>query len=123
MPLPICPGQFSTAVGGASINTRETFPCQVRPLAQELAQIKQAGVRIWPIGNVWKFTTDPDNVGVAEEWFAESFNDTAWAEVRSDLGRKGWESQGFPGYIGFGWYRQKFPAPADLGDGHVYLFF
>ena len=36
---------------------------------------------------------------------------------------KGWESQGFPDYTGYGWYRQSFEVPAELKRKHLYLYF
>ena len=76
-----------------------------------------------PLGNEWKFAPDPDDIGVSKRWFDNSFNDHDWAVVRSDR-TTGWESQGFPGYTGFGWYRQAFEVPAELaGRKFVYLYF
>ena len=90
---------------------------------------KQAGaagetrLTLHPLSNEWRFATDPDDAGVAQQWFAERFNDRAWAKVRSDRGN-GWESQGFPGYAGLGWYRQRFEAPAGWAQQpKVYLYF
>ena len=89
----------------------------------EIAQIKPGEVELRPLANQWRFATDPDDVGVSEKWFAPSFDDAKGAQVRSDLGMKGWESQGFSGYTGYGWYRQSFTPLADLDREHVYLYF
>ena len=84
-------------------------------IQKEAARIPKGQVTVQPLGNLWRFAIDPDDIGVSEKWFADSFDDSHWAQVRSDLpGYQGWESQGFPGYIGFGWYRQSFPVPSDL---------
>ncbi len=80
-------------------------------------------VTVIPLPNEWRFATDPDNVGVSEGWFRDSFDDGRWAVLRNDLGMKGWEAQGFPNYDGFGWYRQDFDLPADPGRKYVYLYF
>ena len=85
-------------------------------------EISAEEIRIWPVSNVWKFATDPDNLGVADKWYATSFDDGNWAEVRSDQGN-GWEKQGFADYVGYGWYRQSLELPADLKRKHLYLYF
>jgi len=90
---------------------------------QELRKIGPGEAKIWPLPNTWKFAPDPKEQGEAEGWFKEGFDDGAWAAVRSDR-NSGWETQGFPAYTGFGWYRQSVTAPADLGDfKYLYLQF
>jgi len=62
---------------------------------------------------------------VQEEWFSTSFNNDNWAEVRSNQDN-GWESQGFPGYTGVGWYRQQVQIPTELTEAdrkYLYLCF
>ncbi len=55
--------------------------------------------------------------------FAVGLDDSAWADVRSDKDC-GWEKQGFPDYVGLGWYRQRFQLPAGYAAAkHVYLYF
>ncbi len=71
---------------------------------------------------LWKFATDPDKVGADQEWFAPSFDDSNWAELRTDKG-VGWEMQGFGGYVGFGWYRQKVTVSPEIDLQHIYLYF
>ena len=70
----------------------------------------------------WRFAPDPENAGVSRKWFAEDFDDSKWATVRTDRGN-GWESQGFPGYTGYGWYRLSVDVPADLAGEYLYLSF
>jgi len=77
---------------------------------------------VWTLPHVWKFAKDPDDAGVSRKWFEPSFSDANWADVRDNVGF-GWEGQGFPGYTGFGWYRQKIQVPADLNRKHLYLVF
>lgn len=60
---------------------------------------------------------------MAEQWFTSDLDDADWAVVRSDTGT-GWESQGFAGHHGYGWYRQRFTVTEELpGQGDVRLFF
>jgi len=90
---------------------------------KEMAQMGEDEVAMHPLPGAWKFAIDPDDIGVSEKWFADSFNDAHWAMASSDRGT-GWDTQGFPGYTGFGWYRQSFELPADLQwRQFVYLYF
>jgi hypothetical protein len=78
---------------------------------------------VWNLDNTWRFKPDPQDVGMKEEWLAGKLDDSSWVQSRSDLDC-GWEKQGFDGYTGFGWYRQKLTPPAELGKyKHVYLYF
>ena len=79
-------------------------------------------VTVIALPNQWQFATDPEGIGVPQEWFAVDFDDSDWVQVRSEQGN-GWESQGFPSYDGFGWYRQAFDLPADPGRKYIYLCF
>ncbi len=86
-------------------------------------EISKDEVALSPLSAEWKFATDANDIGVSEGWLADSFSDDDWAVVRSDQGA-GWESQGFPGYTGFGWYRQAFQVPDELAERKfVYLYF
>ncbi len=90
---------------------------------KEAAEIPEEQVTIQPLGGVWRFAIDPDEIGVSENWFDSSFDDGKWAQVRSDQ-RTGWERQGFPDYTGFGWYRQSFQIPDELNRHKLlYLYF
>lgn len=89
---------------------------------QSLQQIPAAEVTVKPLAAEWRFATDPTDVGVKGKWSAESVADSGWAKVRSDQGN-GWESQGFEGYTGLGWYRQRFTRPAEPARQHAYLYF
>ncbi len=92
-------------------------------LWQDLLATELPEVSYRPLGDVWRFRPDPDDVGEREQWAAPAFDDHDWAVVRSDVG-SGWESQGFPGYLGYGWYRQRVEVPADLAAGqHWRLLF
>jgi hypothetical protein len=77
---------------------------------------------VLPLSNQWKFKTDPENVGVAENWAAPQTDATKWADVYSNR-RNGWEAQGFPDYKGVTWYRQNIRIPADFKPKHLYLLF
>lgn len=65
------------------------------------------------LNNEWRFTPDAKNIGMSAKWFAADFDDSSWAKVRSDKGN-GWESQGFRGHHGLGWYRQALDVPEQV---------
>ncbi len=90
---------------------------------KEMLAAELPRVRALPLAPVWRFRTDPEDAGAAGNWFAPATDDASWAEVRSDRGN-GWESQGFPGYLGHAWYRQRVEVPADFRDApRLYLLF
>jgi hypothetical protein len=80
---------------------------------QEMLGTELPKVTFQETGNAWRFRTDAGDVGVKESWFAPELDDGGWAEVRSDRGN-GWESQGFPCYLGAAWYRQRVQLPPSL---------
>lgn len=86
------------------------------------AKTAKGDVAVTRLAAFWKFAPDAKDAGVAGKWFANDFDDKAWVTNRNDLAC-GWERQGYPGYTGLGWYRQKFDLPADLKGKHVYLHF
>lgn len=69
---------------------------------------------------LWSFTT-----GDSLAWALPSFVDTGWVKISS---AKTWEEQGFPGYDGYGWYRQsvmipeRFKKPVEENGGLVVTY-
>jgi len=90
-----------------------------------LAQIDPRTVQFQELSNAWKFKPDPDVVGQDQAWYSPGLDDTDWGTVRSDLGHRGWTTQGYPEYeVGYGWYRQTFTVPDNLADlPNLRLFF
>jgi len=94
------------------------------------------------LSNVWLFVTDPKDVGQKENWQNDQkrydaikkdefgagaattgIQPDGSAIIRSDKGC-GWEAQGFPGYVGVGWYYQTFTLPKEFANAkHLYLAF
>jgi len=56
----------------------------------------------------WRFSTDPTDTGMLASWYSTSFNDSSWRTL--DVG-KPWQEQGYPNYVGFGWYRKWIEIP------------
>lgn len=66
-------------------------------------------------GKDWRLATDPENVGVAEEWWQEPRPEAKGTKVP-------WMIQGiFPGYAGVAWYWHDFVAPANPNKEGRYL--
>ncbi len=67
---------------------------------------KQVLTPDFPLGGTWLFSTgdDPDRSD-------PSFDDRGWTEVYVPAY---WETQGYKGYNGFGWYRKRFRLPPNL---------
>lgn len=61
----------------------------------------------------WKFM-----VGDDMQWADPNFHDSGWDEIRVP---GAWEDQGYPGYDGYAWYRQRFTLDEDLRDVQLYL--
>lgn len=82
-----------------------------------MALIQAEEVQSQMLDNEWKFKPDPEVVGVEKGWFKTDYNDSDWGTVRSDLGHRGWESQGYGDNMeGYGWYRQEFEVPENFRD-------
>jgi len=64
----------------------------------------------------WRFSTDPEDVGVSEGWYERSFDDGDWRLLSPG---SPWEESGLD-YDGVAWYRTTLTLPA---WSHVYLGF
>lgn len=70
------------------------------------------------LGPGWRFRTDPSDEGASAGWAGEAFDDSGWATI--EAGRD-WETQGFEGYDGVGWYRRWIDVPAAWSGSTVRL--
>lgn len=70
------------------------------------------------ISKGWKFSTDPNDQGVGEGWFAQNFDDKEWKSIR--VGTP-WQDQGYKNYHGTTWYRKSVNLPSTLPDS-LYLY-
>lgn len=83
------------------------------------------------LSNAWFFMPDPKDAGQKEEWQKvqaryggiNGITPDGCTVIRSDKDR-GWESQGFPGYTGVGWYYQTLSLPKEFVNAkHLYMLF
>jgi len=88
------------------------------PISEELdpETISKTGLDL-----VWRFKTDPENVGTDERWFAQDKADDDWAQLSTD---RHWDNQGYEDYNGSAWYRLRFTMPEDFDTRkHLWLLF
>ena len=79
----------------------------------------QSGVDYLELSGYWRFSPDPDDVGIQQGWFRPEFSEEMWPEIKVP---GYWEDQDFldenlnypdsaEPYNGFAWYRFKFFIP------------
>lgn len=73
------------------------------------------------LNGTWRFTADYQNAGETAQWFAPSYNDGVWDQVT--VPHTWSHDPRFIGFIGAGWYRLRFTAPAVAPGQHVRLHF
>ena len=66
----------------------------------------------------WKFSPDPEQVGIEEEWFSPDYVDEGWPSL--DAGKR-WEDQGFPDVDDYAWYRKSVIIPKEWEGRPVWL--
>ncbi len=66
-----------------------------------------------PLAGLWKFSPGDDMT-----WKKPEFNDNNWRPILVPLN---WETQGYPDYDGFAWYRKKFRLSKEYGNENLIL--
>ncbi len=69
--------------------------------------------RVVELSGAWKF-----EIGDNMNWSKYDFDDEHWEFIKAP---SDWESEGFPGYDGYAWYRKKFIFSKQEGEGIYYL--
>jgi len=72
------------------------------------------------VASDWRFRADPENQGMALQWYAPSYPDEDWALVRAGAR---WEDQGFPEVDGYAWYRRRVLIPPSWQGQSAWLVF
>ncbi len=73
------------------------------------------------LNGAWSFRLDPGNVGEAQRWFQPEASGEGWAEV---MVPHTWQiSAESDSFLGTGWYRRRFEAPAAWANRAVRLEF
>ena len=68
----------------------------------------RANAQLLSLENGWKFKT-----GDSAAWASAKYDDSQWKSISI---AKEWESQGYEGYDGFGWYRLHLAIPSSLKE-------
>ena len=84
-----------------------------------LAVVEIPEVEGQSLGSQWRFAPDPENLGLKEKWFHPGHDDSSWK--LADL-EGGWNDDGHPDYLGYGWYRKSFRVPQNLAEAEALHF-
>ncbi|MCA9733292.1 MAG: family 16 glycosylhydrolase [Deferribacteres bacterium] len=68
----------------------------------------------------WRFSPDENNIGEANKWYSDSFDDSQWDML--DAGER-WENLGYPNLDASGWYRKIVDIPKDWEGKKVWIKF
>jgi hypothetical protein len=110
------------ALAGNVFSNADVLDRTGRLVDPEHAAALRATTTVVPLSQEWRFQTDPEDVGIAQQWFAPDLDDSGWATVRSDT-HTGWWMQGFRDYVGLAWYRALLPPRPAERRKHAYLHF
>lgn len=75
----------------------------VNSVGAQVFDLDKGRVALTRLDGLWRFHPGDD-----AHWAYPSFDDSSWLLLRSD---RGWNSQGYPGMSGFGWYRFSIRIP------------
>ena len=75
----------------------------VNSVGAQVFDLDKGRVALTRLDGLWRFHPGDD-----AHWADPSFDDSSWPLLRSD---RGWNSQGYPGMSGFGWYRFSIRIP------------
>ena len=68
---------------------------------------------------VWKFSLDPEDIGIEEGWFAIGLDESSWKDIEI---KEWWEPQGYR-YDGIAWYRTPLEMPSGYEGRRIWLAF
>lgn len=111
--------QFQARSGGryrARVSCADVFG---RPASTWVELTVEAGTELNLLPDTWRFRLDPENEGVAEDWFAADVNGNKWREIPVPAW---WEKTDVGQYDGYAWYRVEFELPEEI-DGALQLLF
>ena len=69
--------------------------------------------QIVDLRGTWKF-----EIGDSKQWSDPKFNDSKWNDIFVPAD---WENEGFPGYDGYAWYRNRFKLPQNVQDKELFF--
>jgi sialate O-acetylesterase len=86
---------------------------EVLETKHEDERLERRTSRIIDLRGMWKFS-----IGDEEIWKFVDFDDSDWEDM---FVPSSWEDEGYPGYVGYAWYRKKFILKGEHKDKNLYL--
>lgn len=103
--------------GETALSDQDSHAKEARRLLGDERNVKPTFTFAFP--EKWRFSTDPTDTGMLASWYSTSFVDSSWRILD---GGKPWQEQGYPNYIGLGWYRKWIELPANNAQ-RLYVIF
>jgi alpha-glucosidase (family GH31 glycosyl hydrolase) len=103
--------------GETALSDQDSHAQEARRLLGDGSGVKPTYTFAFPEN--WRFSTDPTDTGMLASWYSTSLDDSSW---RTLDGGKPWQEQGYPDYVGLGWYRKWVNVPENSAQ-HLYLIF
>jgi hypothetical protein len=85
----------------------------ILPLVAEDGRTESRPQRITDLRGIWKFS-----IGDEENWKSPDFDDSSWDDM---FVPSSWEDEGYPGYVGYAWYRKKIILKSEHKNKYLYL--
>jgi sialate O-acetylesterase len=82
-------------------------------LIEQDTRIERRSTRIQDLRGIWKFS-----IGDEEQWKSPDFNDDEWEEI---FVPSSWEDEGYPGYLGYAWYRKTVLLSSEHQNKNLYI--
>ena len=101
--------------GETALSDQDSHAQEARKLLGDGSGVKATYTFAFP--EKWRFSTDPTDTGMLASWYSTSFVDTGWRTLN---GGQPWQEQGYPNYVGLGWYRKWVDIPENAAQ-HLYL--
>ncbi len=101
--------------GETALSDQDSHAHEARRLLGDASGQKPTFILDFPAK--WRFSTDPTDTGMLASWYSTNYNDSSWHFLD---GGKPWQEQGYPNYIGLGWYRKWIEVPENAAQ-HLYL--
>jgi len=82
-------------------------------LAENGERTERRSSRVMDLRGMWKFS-----IGDEANWESPEFSDESWEEMFIP---SSWEDEGYPGYVGYAWYRKNIILKSEHRNKSLYL--
>jgi sialate O-acetylesterase len=76
-------------------------------------RMERRSSRVMDLRGIWKFS-----IGDKANWESPEFDDESWEDM---FVPSSWEDEGYPGYVGYAWYRKKIILKSEDQNKSLYL--